>query len=59
MDEKLKELNAKEQERENQTNHGSDEEYAEKMYDEDAPTPPQFDDPHEVSHSGSELKEER
>jgi hypothetical protein len=35
--------------------HGSDEEFAEKIYDENAPTPHQFDNDHDVSYTGIEF----
>jgi hypothetical protein len=33
----------------------SDEEYAEKIYEVEAPVPPQFDEPHRVSYTGQPL----
>jgi hypothetical protein len=52
-----KELNRQAQRAADSKNVVSDEEYAEKIYDEDAPTPPQFEEQHDVSYTGSEMKE--
>lgn len=57
MDKELKEENRKNQQVADQKNLGSDEEFAEKIYDDDAPTPPQFDEQHDVTYSGSEVQE--
>jgi hypothetical protein len=58
MDKELKEENRKNQKAADDRNVSSDEEFAEKIYDDDAPTPPRFDEQHGVTYSGSELKEE-
>jgi hypothetical protein len=55
--ENAKELNREAQRAADSKNVSSDEEYAEKIYDDDAPTPPKFDKAHDVSATGQELKE--
>ncbi len=57
MDSKDKQLNAKAQEAEDRKNYISDEEYAEKIYDDNAPTPPQFKEEHEISNTGQDLSQ--
>lgn len=52
-----KELNRRAQNAADSKTFVSDEEFAEKIYDDDAPTPPQFEEKHHVSVTGSELKE--
>lgn len=52
-----KELNRRAQNGADSKNVVADEEFAEKIYDDNAPTPPQFEEKHHVSVTGSELKE--
>lgn len=57
MDE-IKERNRQAQQQENrEAGAASDEEFAEKLYEENPPVPPQFQEEHSVSYTGSELKE--
>jgi hypothetical protein len=57
MDKEQKEKNRKAQEAADRKHVASDEEFAERMYDENAPTPPQFQEQHDVTYTGEELHE--
>lgn len=57
MDKELKEEVRKAQAAEDSENVASDEEFAEKIYDDKAPTPEKFDEQHDVTYSGSDVKE--
>lgn len=58
MSDESKEKNMDAYEDKRGTHPNADEEYAEKIYDDDAPTPANFSEEHEVSHTGMKLQED-